>query len=117
MFGYLLVKKEKYENLDSENSNFRKEIINLQKQLDDEKKDHEVTKSTVRKLSEEISGKTSECNVGPWCQDCQHRKFAQIGEGRKNYWDITLYSDGVYYCGKHTHDLCPEWEAYPKNIK
>lgn len=103
MFGYLFVKK--------------KEIINLQKQLDDEKKDHEVTKSTVRKLSEEISGKTSECNIGPWCQDCQHRKFAQIGEGRINYWGITAYSDGVHYCGKHTHDLCSEWEAYPKNIK
>ena len=114
MFGYLFVKKEEYESLKNENSNFRKENINLQKQLDDEKKDHEVTKSTVRKLSEEISGKTSECNIGPWCQDCQHRKFAQIGE---NYWGITAYSDGVHYCGKHTHDLCSEWEAYPKNIK
>lgn len=99
---FVLVKKEEYEN--------------LKKQLDDEKKDHEVTKSTVRKLSEEISGKTSECNIGPWCQDCQHRKFAQIGEGRKNYWG-TVYSNGVYYCGKHTHDLYPEWEAYPKNIE
>ena len=103
MFGYLLVKKEEYKSLKKENSK-------LKNQLDDEKKDHEVTKSTVRKLSEEISGKTSECNVGPWCQDCQHIKFAQIGEARKNYWSITSYSDGVHYCGKHTHDLCPEWE-------
>ena len=117
MFGYLFVKKEKYENLDFENSNFRKEITNLKKQLDDEKKDHEVTKSTVRKLSEEISGKTSECNVGPWCQDCQHRKFAQIGKVKENSWGIAAYYDGTYYCGKHTHDLCPEWEARPKNIK
>lgn len=107
MLGYLLVKKEEYENLKNENSK-------LKNQLDDEKKDHEVTKSTVHKLSEEISGKTSECNIGPWCQDCQHRKFVQIGEGRINYWNITLYSDGVYYCGKHTHDLCPEWEARSK---
>lgn len=104
---FVLVKKEEYENLKNENSK-------LKNQLDDEKKDHEVTKSTVHKLSEEISGKTSECNIGPWCQDCQHRKFARIGEGRINYWNITLYSDGVYYCGKHTHDLCPEWEARPR---
>lgn len=107
MFGYLFVKKEEYKDLKNENSK-------LKDQLDAEKKDHEVTKSTVRKLSEEISGKTSECNIGPWCQDCQHKKFAQIGEDRKNYWGLTVYSDGVYYCGKHTHDLCPEWEAYPK---
>lgn len=103
MFGYLFVKKEEYKNLKNENSK-------LKNQLDDEKKDHEVTKSTVHKLSEEISGKTSECNIGPWCQDCQHRKFAQIGEGRKNSWGMIVYSDGVHYCGKHTHDLCPEWE-------
>lgn len=107
MFGYLFVKKEEYKSLKNENSK-------LKDQLKLEKEDHETTKETVNRLCNEISGKTSECNVGPWCQDCQHKKFAQIGKVKKNSWGIAAYCDGTYYCGKHTHDLCPEWEASPK---
>lgn len=103
MFGYLLVKKEEYKSLKNENSK-------LKDQLKLEKEDHETTKETVNRLCNEISGKTSECNVGPWCQDCQHKKFAQIGKAKRNFWGTAAYYDGTYYCGKHTHDLCPEWE-------
>ena len=53
MFGYLLVKKEKYESLKNEN-------LKLKDQLNIEKENHERTKQAVEELSEEISGKTSE---------------------------------------------------------
>lgn len=106
MFGYLFVKKEKYENLKNENST-------LESQLKLEKENHERTKQAVEDLSQEISGKTSECNIGPWCKNCQHRRFAPIGKQKKIPIDDTWYeisTNGIDYCGKHIHDLCPEWE-------
>lgn len=106
MFGYLLVKKEKYESLKNENSK-------LKNQLNIEKENHERTKQAVKDLSQEISGKTSECNIGPWCRDCQHKRVAPIGKQKKitigNTW-YEISKNGINYCGKHTHDLCPEWE-------
>lgn len=106
MFGYLFVKKEEYESLKNENSK-------LKDQLDAEKENHERTKQAVEELSEEISGKTSECNIGPWCRDCQHRRVAPIGKQKKitigNMW-YEISTNGITYCGKHTHNLCPEWE-------
>lgn len=68
MFGYLFVKKEEYESLKNEN-------LELKNQLNIEKEDHKITKSTVQKLSEEISKQTLNCKIGPWCQDCQHKKM------------------------------------------
>lgn len=78
MFGYLLIEKKEYENLKKENlelKNLRKENFYLENQLNTEKQAHEITKSTVQKLSEEISKQTLNCKIGPWCQDCQHKKM------------------------------------------
>ena len=106
MFRYLLIEKKEYENL-------KKENLELKNQLNIEKEDHERTKQAVEELSEEISGKTSGCNVGPWCRDCQHKRIAPIGKQKKITIGDTWYEiskNGINYCGKHTHDLCPEWE-------
>lgn len=121
MFGYLLIEKKEYENLKKENlelKNLRKENFYLENQLNTEKQAHEITKSTVQKLSEEISKQTLNCKIGPWCQDCQHKKNAIIGDiynaqicANQHSW-YEVINNNIIYCGKHTHELCPEWEGF-----
>ena len=45
--------------------------------------------------------------MGPWCEDCIHcgRDYSKIEE-RFEY----RYAGSVYFCKKHIHELCPEFE-------
>ena len=61
----------------------------------------ERLKEQIKELSREITDKTEDCQLGSWCDDCKHLKYAVVTYNP--YYDIR-------YCGKHTHLMCKEWE-------
>lgn len=53
-------------------------------------------KNEIKRLTEMLSAKATDCHVGVWCEDCVHSGKAAAGE--------------VIYCKKHLHKICPEFE-------
>ena len=106
MFGYTLIKisdKEEYE----------RKISVLKDKLQKEKENHEIATKEIKRLTKEISSKNSDCNVGPWCENCKHKDIAQTGKTSfSRYGNPWFFIDGeeIQYCRKHLNEFCPEWE-------
>ena len=106
----MFISKEKYSSLLTQINDLTNQCKTLQE-------DKETCQDTIKQLTEEINQQTTECKVGPWCKDCKHRKSAPI-DSFTNYesnWFSNSYAGFkdqkyIYYCGKHTHEICPEWE-------
>jgi hypothetical protein len=67
----------------------------------------------IKELSEMISAQVKDCQVGPWCTDCDHygHSISTIkGWGFTSEY-VRASAGEVQYCKKHLHDLCPEFEA------
>lgn len=69
----------------------------------------------VQRLSNLITEKTEDCNIGPWCKGCIHRG---VDESVIYFPHSPLLGNlyvketagRVEYCKKHLHELCPEFE-------
>lgn len=91
MFGIKIMKKSNYERMKMACEDYNGIM-----------EDNRQMKKTVEKLTKIINAQNNGCRVGTWCEDCKHKKYA-----RTKGWDYE------YYCGKHLHEICPEWE--PEN--
>ena len=77
-------------------------------------------KDEIKRLAAEVSQST-DCQIGPWCNDCKHLKFATLPNEQQmirnahdcfvSVYDISQEVYHIRYCGKHTHEFCKEWEA------
>lgn len=77
-------------------------------------------KDEIKRLTAEVS-QSADCQIGPWCDDCKHLKRATLPNEQQMvrnthncFVDVYDTSKEVYYikyCGKHTHELCKEWEV------
>lgn len=77
-------------------------------------------KDEVKRLAAEVSQST-DCQIGPWCSDCKHLKFATLPNEQQmirnahdcfvSVFDISQEVYHIRYCGRHTHEFCKEWEA------
>lgn len=73
----------------------------------------ERLENEIIRLSELISEKTTDCNVGIWCEDCVHcGRDSEIIYRCKDFSGIWIFEDAgkVIYCKKHIHDICPEFD-------
>lgn len=110
----MFIRKRKYNSLVHKINELTNECKTL-------KEDKNECQKTIMRLTEEINQKTPECQVGHWCEDCQHHKLASMSsciyykEGIyfKSMADYKM-PNYIYYCGKHTHEICPEWECKNK---
>lgn len=83
---------------------------------DCERMNTELKKEVVR-LSDMLSSQVEDCKIGPWCQDCKHIG-TDMAVVKKPVVDFSLadsmyatWTDGVvWYCKKHIHEFCPEFE-------
>ena len=107
----MFIRKRKYNSLVHKINELTNECKTL-------KEDKNECQKTIMRLTEEINQKTPECQVGPWCEDCQHRKMAAIDSfiNYESNWFSNSYAElkeqkYIYYCGKHLHEICPEWES------
>ncbi len=84
------------------------------RQLSDLKHDYELACSEVKRLADEISAKVEDCHIGPWCDGCEHKMKAVMKNREIRYnggWVNTIdEEEAVVYCGKHLHEMCPEFE-------
>lgn len=107
------------------NDELRRENASLIEKRDELLKEHcanqEVIKALekeVRRLSELISGKTKDCAMGSWCDDCrylgQDRAFTPKNTDYLLYHHISPYIGKVRYCKKHIYDICQEFEERKK---
>ena len=109
----MFVNKEKYNSLLTQIN----DLINKCKTLEEDKSQ---CQETIKQLTEEVNQQTPECKVGAWCEGCKYRKVVPV-DSFTNYESIWLnkshagfkQQNYIVYCGKHLHDICPEWE--PKN--
>lgn len=64
----------------------------------------------IRRISEEMSAKVAECQVGAWCKGCAHLGYAHNWTNAfpTRYGEYAGEST-YYYCKKHLHDICPEF--------
>ena len=105
MFGLKIVKEEEYNNLVGK----YRTLLN----------DYKTTLESTKELTQQISGQTEDCKMGPWCKGCKHRKYVYT----QSKWAIKGINCGYFtskrdddnrckmeYCSKHIHELCPEWE-------
>ena len=91
MFGIKIIKKSDYERMELTCEDYSSVI-----------EDNRQMNETIKKLTKTINEQNTGCRTGTWCEDCKHKKYA-----RTKGWDYE------YYCGKHIHEICPEWE--PQN--
>lgn len=78
-----------------------------------------VLKDEIKRLTEEVSQST-DCQIGSWCSDCKHLKYATLPNEQQmiktahncfvNVYGISQEYYNIKYCGKHTHEFCKEWE-------
>lgn len=94
------------------------QINDLTNQCKTLEEDKSQCQETIKQLTEEINQQTPECKVGPWCEDCRHMKAAPVDSfiNYESNWFSNSYAGlkepkYIYYCGKHTHEICPEWES------
>ena len=87
MFGIKIMKKADYEKMKIEYEQYNDAICV-----------NEEMAKTIDKLTQTINAQNTECRVGAWCEGCKHKKYAYKA------------GDYNYYCDKHLHELCPEWE-------
>lgn len=77
----------------------------------------------VERLAEMISAQVEDCKVGPWCNECAHKghDFSSVPQFSfiwgDNPWVRELKSGEVYFCKKHLHEYCPEFEAAQSQIE
>lgn len=110
MFGYILIKDEDYERFQK----YKKEISDLKEELKKEQENHEIANKEIVRLTSEISAQIKDCKVGPWCDGCKHKAYANTGKVRNHpqlgYPYCIVDGKNIQYCKKHLHDLCPERE-------
>lgn len=94
----LRIVKDKNEDLNSEKFILYKTIENQQKQNQD--------------LADIISGKTKDCQIGPWCKTCQYYYEGIVDKCSAIYSNYCYYptATSVAYCTKHILSICPEFE-------
>ena len=105
MFGLKIIKEEHYDNLKGSYQTLSN--------------DYRIALSSIKQLTEEISGQTKDCKMGPWCEGCKHRRYVYVQDNIVNfgiYVHIREEKDRriMEYCGKHIHEICPEWEEHIK---
>lgn len=107
----MFIRKRKYNSLVHKINELTNECKTL-------KEDKNECQKTIMRLTEEINQKTPECQVGPWCEDCRHRKAAPVDSfiNYESNWLSNSYAGlkepkYIYYCSKHTHEICSEWES------
>lgn len=65
-----------------------------------------------QRLADLITAETKDCKMGPWCKECSHRgvEYSQVEED--GFFGSYVVAEGgnVYYCKKHIHEQCPEFE-------
>lgn len=68
----------------------------------------------VKRLAELISAEVKDCQIGPWCCDCQHmgRDEAVVMkyDSLLGLRFIKAHGGEVQYCKKRLHEMCPEFE-------
>ena len=94
----LKAEKDRNNDLNSENSALYRMIENQRKQNQD--------------LADIISGKTKDCQIGPWCKTCQYYYEGTVNNYPINYSKYCYYPTvtSVAYCTKHILSICPEFE-------
>lgn len=94
----LKVEIDRNDRLCSENSSLYRTIENQKKQNQD--------------LADIISGKVKDCQIGPWCKNCQYYYEGTVDNYPEIYCDYCYYptATSVAYCTKHILSICPEFE-------
>ena len=94
----LKVEKDRNNDLNSENSALYRMIEKQRKQNQD--------------LADIISGKTKDCQIGPWCKTCQYYYEGIVDKYPAIYNNYYYYptATSVAYCAKHILSICPEFE-------
>lgn len=107
MLNMFITKKE-YERLTSQLGMLKSKCMTLEE-------DKRICSEEIKNLTEEINGKVKDCQIGPWCEDCAHRKTA-VTENFVAFINtfgapvpIKRMPNYIVYCGKHIHETCPEW--------
>lgn len=111
-FGKYSKLKEEHISLIQECDRLKGIIEEQSQRLSSLKGEYDFACKEVKKLANEISAKVGDCSIGPWCNGCEHKMEAVI---KKKSYDCTnmwtSYSgESVIYCGKHLHEICPEFE-------
>lgn len=106
----MFIRKRKYNSLVDKINELTNKCKTLQA-------DKDTCQDTIKQLTEEINQQISDCKIGPWCKTCQHCRVVYIESMVKyetnwfsNQWMMLRSPEQIQYCGKHTHEICPEWE-------
>jgi len=100
--------KKKYnecERLEADNLTYRHQITSL--------------RDEIKRLGELISANVDDCRIGAWCKDCKHhgyenaqyKSYSKLYEGQSACWVSNQIDGEVWFCKKHLHEICPEFEA------
>ena len=117
----MLIKKviNKICNLDKI-AELKAEMHNQEKDIRRYQMANMALKDEIKRLAEEVS-QSADCQIGSWCSDCKHLKFATLPNEQQmirnahdcfvSVYDISQEVYHIRYCGRHTHEFCKEWEA------
>lgn len=118
----MFVSIKKYNEISSQLAIITKDKDRLIKKNENLSERNIALNAEVKRLAALISASNKECNVGPWCNDCEHMRSDRVvtaGEEQEiapgRYYRMSAIVDGdVMYCAKHLHELCPEHSKHKK---
>lgn len=118
----MFVSTKKYNEVSAQLSIITKDKDKLAKENENLSARNIALNAEVKRLAALVSASNKECNVGAWCNDCEHMRSdrvvtggveQEIAPGR--YYQTNVNVDGdVMYCAKHLHELCPEHSKHSK---
>ena len=72
--------------------------------------------SEIKRLAELISAEVKDCQIGPWCHDCQHigrdRAVVTKYDSLLGLRFVKAHGGEVQYCKKRLHEMCPKFERH-----
>lgn len=113
------IKRIEYESLREAKELYEKLERRNQKLMTDQ----DALMNEIIRLKGIINAQIEDCKVGPWCKDCIHKgedRAYQNTEGNgfqhQYYYGFDPELGYVYFCKKHLHELCPEFEIKPLSL-